>query len=34
MTMALNNNGTQELAVDDDGEGTRPGGEQINKLLN
>ena len=24
MTMALINNGTQELAADDDGEGTRP----------
>ena len=28
MTMALINDGTQELAVDGDGEGTRPGGEQ------
>jgi len=28
MTMALNNDGTRELAVDDDGEGTRPGGKQ------
>jgi hypothetical protein len=28
MTMALNDNGTQEQAADDDGEGTRPGGEQ------
>jgi len=28
MMMALNNGGTQDLAADDKGEGTRPGGEQ------
>jgi len=28
MTMALNNDGTRELATDDDGQGTRPGGDQ------
>jgi hypothetical protein len=28
MTMALNGDDTQELAVDDDGEGKRPGGKQ------
>jgi hypothetical protein len=26
--MAVDNNGTQELAVDNDGQGTRPGGKQ------
>jgi hypothetical protein len=28
MKMALNDKGTRELATDEDGEGTRPGGEQ------
>jgi hypothetical protein len=28
MTMALNDDGTRELATDDDGQGTRPGGDQ------
>jgi hypothetical protein len=28
MTMALNDNSIRELAADNDGEGTRPGGEQ------
>ena len=28
MTMVLNDDGTQELVADNDGEGTRPGGEQ------
>ena len=28
MTMALNDNGTRELVAEDDGQGTRLGGEQ------
>jgi hypothetical protein len=32
MTMALIDDGTQELAADDDGEGTRPGGKQRRRL--
>jgi hypothetical protein len=28
MAVVLNDDGTQELAVDDDGEGTRPSGKQ------
>jgi len=28
MTMALNNDGTRELAADDDGEGMTPGGKK------
>ena len=28
MMMALNNEGTRELAADDDGEGTTPGGKK------
>ena len=32
MTMALNGDGTRELVADDDGEGTRPGGEQRRHL--
>ena len=28
MTMALNNDGTRVLMADDDGEGTRPGGNK------
>jgi len=28
MSMALNDDGTGELVTDDDGQGTRPGGDQ------